>query len=357
MASTPLAKGDTIPKPVTTTRRMPLLLAFLAHLLHGPGNPRNLTPHLGALTKAKTGLCKMRAKDGQPNPMRIVLKSLIFLAASLIQTAPASARCEGAVMVGTLHDAYRAAFFEAGDLRQKGAITILFTAGGRTGTDLATAMARAGVTADADRLQHSVEAGTALATALISGQPLPEGYDHEAHIAYLGTLFARSRCANSAAAATPGGSAHGIAAPEQANAQSGLLGKDTSSAVKAGLFVAMLTVVTGLAYAAHRIWTSLAMRRRRVERLPRTPISLGFDLTYTDADGNMKQSKVEALDLSAGGMKLSWPDPPAPGTTVTLTLPIGSRLGQVMWSNAHFAGAMFDDRLSKAELETIRAGT
>ena len=62
---------------------------------------------------------------------------------------------------------------------------------------------------------------------------------------------------------------------------------------------------------------------------------------------------MTGLDVSAGGMKLAWPDAPPQGTAITASLPTGEKAGSVVWSNAHYAGVVFDQQLAQDEVDVI----
>lgn len=268
----------------------------------------------------------------------------------------AHARCHGAVTLGTLHDAYRATLEERGKRQQSGALTLLFLVGGQDAAELAERVGWSGAEISQERLAEVLIAGKDLAGATLEGRPKADTEEvHNANVRYLESVFLASRCQNSAS-----NSSHlrgdfspppSLTKPKNTFASSLQQAAPTTQLL---LVMAVLIGAAGGGYGAYSVWTSAYMRRKRVERLPRKPISLKFELTFTDAEGHMKQADVEAIDVSAGGMKINWSDPPPAGTTITLALPVGHKLGQIAWSNSHYAGAMFQDRLSNKDLESLR---
>ena len=262
------------------------------------------------------------------------------------------------MLVG-FHNSYRAVIYEQGTLRKQAALTLLFTLGGQDVPRLVEQVERAGLNVSVERMQAAVENAIRVAEIVADGG-LPESRNiHAPHIEWVAELVQQSGCASSDVTATT--------APRLASASASGKVKSASSSGSIAAFVKKLPkgqfyIVVGmimlaaaaLGYGLYRLWTSVYMRRKRLERLPRSPISLTFQLTYTDPDGHMKQTEVTALDVSSGGLKLSWDNPPPDGTVMTLELPVGSRLGRVAWSNQYYAGVMLDDALSTAELNGIR---
>ncbi len=117
--------------------------------------------------------------------------------------------------------------------------------------------------------------------------------------------------------------------------------------------LAGLTVLAGLVAAIAR---SRRVKIHMAERLPRHRISLDFPATYTSENGTNGTRDVTALDISLGGMKLKLPDPPEGGEPIDLALPTGQQPATVIWSNTHYAGILFDERLDEADLQTLLTG-
>ncbi|MDA8585726.1 hypothetical protein N9L47_05560 [Rhodobacteraceae bacterium] len=95
------------------------------------------------------------------------------------------------------------------------------------------------------------------------------------------------------------------------------------------------------------------LRVLRLNRMPRAPIALKFDLIYSAPDSYQTQIDVTALDASMGGMKLKVSKPLPDGAALLLSLPIGQRSASVVWANSYFAGIMFDTELSDTDLKAL----
>ena len=76
---------------------------------------------------------------------------------------------------------------------------------------------------------------------------------------------------------------------------------------------AVVAVVAGI--GAYAIYMSRTARIARVGRMPRETIALPVKVTHTNS-----QDRVILLDLSLGGAKVEWEDPPAPGEAITVEL-------------------------------------
>ena len=271
----------------------------------------------------------------------------------------AFARCQGAIVLAGFHDAYRAVIYEKGTQRKQAALTLLFTLGGQDVPRLAEQVERAGLNVSVERMQAAVENALRVAEIVAVGG-LPESRNiHAPHIEWVAELSRQSGCANSDVTATtaPRLAPASASSKVQRASSSGSIAAFVEKLPK-GQFYIVVGVITlavaALGYGTYRLWTSVYMRRKRLERLPRSPISLTFQLTFTDPDGQMQQTAVTALDVSSGGLKLSWDNPPPDGTLMTLELPVGSRLGRVAWSNQYYAGVMLDEALSTTELKDLR---
>lgn len=139
----------------------------------------------------------------------------------------------------------------------------------------------------------------------------------------------------------------GPSSPSQAGANS----SNTASASTLGIVVVGTTLaIGGLATA---IFRSRPAKIYRMKRLPRRSISLSIPASYETEENSTKNQDVVVMDISLGGMKLRMPDPMPDGAKVILKLPIRPVPGSVVWSTAHYAGIMFDDRLSDADLNKI----
>ncbi len=98
---------------------------------------------------------------------------------------------------------------------------------------------------------------------------------------------------------------------------------------------------------------SRAFRRQRVQRMPRHLTSFPVVATAVADDGTEIRAPVTAHDISVGGMKIAWEEPPPKGAEVILALPIGEVSATIAWSNPYFAGMVFDKNLSAAEVDAL----
>lgn len=281
-----------------------------------------------------------------------MLASLFVL--TLAAALPAHARCKGAVVLGGVHDAYRALLSDSGDTRTRAAMTLLVLLGPGAQDRLARQIADAGVEVSGARLQSVLSEARRLASQVMSGTAPPDDlFRHGLDADWLADLYIATGCRDSAAGASPAiadPAADRVLPRSAASRTRGTLAAE--GAVAAAL---ALAAAGGLGYVGKLVWNSFPVRRKRVDRLPRTPISMTVSLAYAGPDGTMQQVQAEALDISVGGLKLHWPKPPPAGTRVVLDLPIGECHGQLAWSNAFYAAAMFDQQLRKPDLETMLA--
>ena len=108
-----------------------------------------------------------------------------------------------------------------------------------------------------------------------------------------------------------------------------------------------------LAGAAILILRSRRYRIVKLGRLPRHSIDFTFDITHVDATVADIGQRVSAVDLSLGGMKIKVEKTIKEGVFLHLHLPIGERIGSVVWSNNFFAGILFEHNLTEEELDTL----
>ncbi len=266
---------------------------------------------------------------------------------------PATARCADAVMLGGLHDAYNATLRGTHDVRQRAAMALLVFVGGQNGKSLSRQLARDHILAPQDQLETILSQAQVLAHDVLNNNLVTiDTYLHGRNVNWLASLYLSSGCQNSSSTTSQSvraASYENAKQQAQYETKSNLLQDKTSQIAMVGISILLFALTVGI----YRFTQSFAMRRRMVERLPRFPIALSLDLTFTDRDGNMQQASGKIVDISQGGVKLSWPDPPPAKTLVTVKLLATQRLGQVSWSNNHFAGVMFETRLTRPELKSL----
>lgn len=280
---------------------------------------------------------------------------LTFLLFSLylLPSSAAWARCEGAQVLDTLHAAYEGVLTGADETRARSAKTLLVVAGAQSGERLGSLMDRAGIEVDVPTLSSILDHARDLATRTLAGEETTDGdFQHGRNLSWLSDLSTSHSCAYSRARSgvSPSGDPSARAQIRSTGGTSDHPIKDNATALSiAGLFL-----LSALAFGGWRLSRSLYMRARKVERLPRFPVSLQLDLTYTSPDGHHAEATGEALDISQGGAKIKWNDPPPPGTLTTLTLLNIQRLTHVIWANPHYAGVMFEENLTQAELNSLK---
>lgn len=114
------------------------------------------------------------------------------------------------------------------------------------------------------------------------------------------------------------------------------------------LTIAALTAA--LATAAAFALTKIVIPKRQTDRLTRFPAVLPVLVTPKDGTPEL----IDTADISRGGVRLSWTNPPPEGTPVTIDFSTFEAPAQIIWSNPYFAGARFDALLSDEALARIR---
>lgn len=262
--------------------------------------------------------------------------------------SPALARCEAVIVLQRMHDAYLATLTETGQMQLSGARSLLVYAGGSP-KSLIQQLKKADIQIEEDRLTRVIQQAVDVAQIVMTGAPLPtDTFQHSQNIKWLGNIAHRTNCKDFVVAADwSGRHSRASSSPPPKYTLSKL--KSNYPIVIAGVLV--LLALAGLGIRKYR--KSRLFLVRQMDRLPRSPASMTLPATFTDAEGNIQQTTVTALDISTGGMKFDWPDAPPPGIVLTVSLPFGQRLARVAWSNAYFAGIVFDSPLSKREMAQL----
>ena len=115
----------------------------------------------------------------------------------------------------------------------------------------------------------------------------------------------------------------------------------------------LLSILAVLILAATTVFLasrSAFFRRKAAERMPRFQFSTTVRLTYSDSEGQRKTLLLDAVNISSGGIQLKWPSSCPSGTSVELAFLDTQRKANVVWSNNHFAGLVFENVLSDDEL-------
>jgi len=111
--------------------------------------------------------------------------------------------------------------------------------------------------------------------------------------------------------------------------------------------------VVGGAFGANFLFRSTAFfRQGREKRHPRKPFTAQFGVRLGD-----EEAQASGVDISVRGMKfalnLEEDQTPELGLPMKLLLPIGELGATLVWSNAHFAGVVFDRRLEDSEFASL----
>ncbi len=256
-------------------------------------------------------------------------------------------------MLGAFHNAYRATLTEQGAMRTQAATALLFIAGGQDSVAFARQVSRSGVYVSPERLDEALTDATQIATDALENRKVGDpDFRHGLNVQWLADTFIASGCQNSVATT----SRTNVQVAPAALARRELPSK-TRLPEGSLLIVLVGVLVAGalILFGAHKLYNSFTMRRRRAERLPRVPIVLPIKVAYAFPDGEQREVDAKAVDISLGGMKLSWSKPPGPSTVITAHLLDAARPGQITWSNSFYAGIMFEKPLTDTELKECLA--
>ena len=289
---------------------------------------------------------------------RLVIISFLALVLLPWRADMAVARCENAWALAVIHDSYRAMLIETGRQRLDAARTMLVLLGKDDGSQLAGRLARISYSTSEARLARAFRDGGTLARFIVIGGRPPPGLSyHSTNVEFLSGAFLATGCRNTMPQAQQGNQAQQRTPdvsprtrPEPETRKTDFRSTDFR---KMSVFVmAGLSAVLLAALGVQRVLKSMHVRRSRVERQPRVPVSFDIGVVFR-RDGQNQRIQVRAMDASAGGMKVDWANPPQVGTDVMLTLPNGERSGKVMWSNAFYAGLMFDEFLTQDDVAQL----
>lgn len=281
-----------------------------------------------------------------------------FLTLFLSTASSADNRCTGPVMLSRFHDAYLSLISETGQTRRSSAKALLVIVGDKNARAMARQIRKSGQSIDEKKLLDTMKAASEFARQVLTDGPVPDDtFQHGRNVDWLGNVFIQTGCRDHLAAMVTS------AEPSQHQQQSrekqstAPKSKQEQFLIFLAQFLGAVLLLTSIGFGVIKYRHSLTYRKRVVERMPRQPVKFDLEMMYTDPAGELKQAKVSALDISAGGMKVDWPDNnAAAGIMVTVDTPVGQRMATVMWSNAYYAGIMFEKMLSRKELDAIISG-
>ena len=286
---------------------------------------------------------------------------LALVICCLVATPAVSANCEAVIRLAQLYDAFYAITRETGDIRTRAAARLY--------PQLATL--------DVEEFAKELDAGFSeekVAEALTTARILSREIIMDADLSpfrvldsrdeaeFLAEFIERSRCLAGASGGNGGGSTSSDPENDDSGEKKLTFGPKSGSQGAKSLVdtskPATMAILIGAGILALGASGFFAIRSRRMkihmaERLPRHRIRLDFTAAYAGASGAAGSHSVTALDVSLGGMKLKVPEPLDNGTQMELSLPIGPVSATVIWSNAHYAGILFDERLEGTALSEI----
>ena len=272
------------------------------------------------------------------------LRSLIATASlCCLPFAAQSDPCATIEQLAHIHDTYRATLSETGTARHHAALSLLTTLVPLSDRkSLKAAYQHDDLPLDMPRLDNLFLQARKDARAVLSGpaSPLPAP---NADLTWLSGLIEQHRCP-----AQPNRIAARPAAPQHSAFQRVVTTvTDHATQPAIPLTSAALGLLVFLTVAALR--KSRFIRQRQFRRQPRNAVAIAAIATL--ADGTPHRIKV--IDLSQGGMKVAWTAPPASGTTLTVDMAQRSRTASIAWKNEFYAGLLFDDALTAADLQEL----
>ncbi len=284
--------------------------------------------------------------------MRTVFRQVVTVLFLGILPAPAPASCGGAApAMAAVHDAYLALIQEQGPKKRQAAKVILVLVGDSGGASIVQRAEKDGLLSSPERLLAVFSDAIDLAQMALLGVWMPEDtFNHGRNIDWLSQQIDMAGCGESFRASQRA-SINALGSGVQAS-PSAMRPHTQTTAERSPLLQMLLALVAvvALGLATIAIRHSWAFRKSQVERLPRRTVSTEVTVTYGSED-DPKTLQLTALDISAGGMKLRWPENElSTGTRLTVTWAHGSLVAAVIWQNTFYVGIMFDELLSEDQL-------
>ena len=269
-----------------------------------------------------------------------------FLPASAALAAP---DCAQVARLANLYEAYRATDSNTGPTRRAAAAQLYHQIPLIVPESAASRIEVEGVRVEAGRLRSLLrDAKTLSQEVLATGEPSDFRASRRAtDIAWLARIVDLSGCFETAAA---GGLDTGIRQTASPDANAGDTQPFDPLPLNVVLAILAMLLLGALIEVLRR---NTVLRAGRLQRLPRHIVAFRVLAEVIGEDGAFRREEVKCSDLSLGGAKVHWTDPPTRGTRLIIDLPTGPRYATVVWNTPHFAGIMFRDRLSPAELTDL----
>ena len=266
------------------------------------------------------------------------------------------ARCEAVGVLTVVHDRYQTIIQEKGDTRARAAARLYPYLARINARKLSHDL---NMDIDRERMERVLNAAQKLAEYVVSGVTLSfVGLaPHSQNVDWLGNVVRDSDCPTTPAATAQAArllASGGIESPDQDTDSRSDHPEPSIGDPRSLLTALLILAIVLLAAILIFLIKSRSLRIRRVKRLPRFTVGFPLSLTFADDTGNDQTLTVTAVDLSLGGMKIAWSDAAPDKTPLTLILPIGEVLASVIWSNAHYAGILFDRNISQDDLQVLR---
>lgn len=120
---------------------------------------------------------------------------------------------------------------------------------------------------------------------------------------------------------------------------------------------AALVLLVGLSRSRPELGANKSWHVRLIARIARNRRKMQHHVLGRFFDvvpsGTEIRKRMKVADISVGGAKLAWTDPPPTGTRFHINLDGIGRDGEIIWVNPHFCGVEFDALLTDSELRMI----
>ena len=280
------------------------------------------------------------------------LLTLIAFFCAVIESGAAQARCDNVLTLAFIYSNYMIILTEEGHAQNRAAARLYPTLANMKPMDFAQKLEIdekrwAGVHKDASRLSQGVITGLSYSKHSVAS--------HTNNVDWIFHLLKTSGCdflKEYGQASGTGSHAHPQASSEKNREIS-----DTSISKRTltnwATLIAVIGGLIGALIGALVIIKGRQFRIQRMQRLPRQLVHIEFDIECADPTAANLVQRVKALDISLGGMKIRVENTLIDGIELILKLPIGDRPASVVWSNTFYAGILFSEQLSQAELNAL----